>query len=97
MWQRKDGLKRNHEAHTRVKSRSNEMQIKGEGKVQNIHKTFPDMKSSGTYKECSQILSFGDRIEEYRERTLGNGLDISLTIPLQLAYIKLLKLATTNI
>ena len=62
--------KRSFEAPTGVKLRSNEIQIKGEGNFKTDTRHIPDIKSNEACKGYPQILSFCDRIEEYRGRAL---------------------------
>lgn len=65
--------------------------MKGREKFKTYTGYIPEIKSSGKYKEHPQISSFGDGIEEYRGAVLGNGLDISLMIPLQLCIWQTIK------
>ena len=61
---------KNFETPTRVQLRSNEIQIKGEGNFKTGTRHIPDIKSNEACKGYPQILSFWDRIEEYRGRAL---------------------------
>lgn len=72
-------------------------ELKGRLKFKTYTRFIPEIKPSETYKEHLQILNIGDEIEEYRGGSLGNSMDISLTVLLQFSIwqTKLIKLATT--
>lgn len=54
--------------------------LKGREKFKTDRRHIPEIKSNETYEEQPEILSFGDRIEEYRRGTLETSVCLSLVI-----------------